>query len=1252
MSDPDTAGARAASSLQFERLRLAGFKSFADPVEIALLPGLTGIVGPNGCGKSNLTEAMRWAMGEGRAGGVRADAMDEVIFAGARGRPGRTLAEVTIGLARDGEALEITRRIARGVGSTYLLNGREARQRDVQLLFADAATGAHAAALVGQGRIAAVIAAKPTERRQMLEEAAGIAGLAVRRKEAETRLRAAATNLARVEDLGRELDAQVASLRKQARAAERYAELSTRITLAQARLLFAGWRAADARAAQAACRMRAIEAAILAAGEVAAGAERARAHAAAALGQAREGEGTARADLDRARRAVETQAEDRARADRRRRELDTQSNALAADHARETALADEARIGEARARDETGRIAEGTRARAHEAETAALEAEHAAAALPGAEAALADAIDTRARAQADTRAAADALRVAQANHTRRAADLATVARDLAALGDEPPQAPSALQAPSPTDVASPSSRSGGGGGEADGGGRAASTDDAVDRAQAAANSARATLATATQATDSARAQLETTRATLDQARAALDAAQARLAEATAPLAAARAEVAALAAEDTALARADTPARSVPLTVSLGHEAALAAALTDDLDTAVGIAGEGWARLTDAASDPALPPGCEPLARHVRAAPELARRLAQIGLVPDNATGDALAPALQPGQRLVSYDGALWRWDGFDRARPGGAAAARRLAADNRRAELTRLLAPARAALAAHEAQVAARTADQRAAAEQVHAAEATRAAAATHLGNTERARAAAERALSEAEARIARAQAEANAAAARAAEAAERAVAKAAAQAEAAAASARAEAERAHAEAQSRVARRAALEAAHARAIEELATANAEAEAATARAAARPDPAAIEAALAQARAAADQARAAQARAATRLATAQRVIADATHAEAAAHATAASWATRARAAGDRLAELAPRLAALAAELAGIEAAAATADADAYASARATLETAEHTLAIAARTRTEAETALAATEAALATSTEARAAHREARAAASVEAGHADAAREDMRRAALQAHGCEAAALPARFNFEADDAPVDRREAELATLTRDRERLGPVNLRALHELDEAATRATALASERGEVETAIARLRGSIGALNRDGRARLLTTFEGVDRRFRTLFATLFEGGEARLALIDSEDPLDAGLEIYARPPGKAAQSLALLSGGEQALTAVALLFAFFLENPAPICVLDEVDAPLDDANVERFCDLLREVARGTATRFLVVTHNPVTMASMDRLYGVTMAEAGISQLVSVDLNAAEALLAAA
>ena len=185
----------------------------------------------------------------------------------------------------------------------------------------------------------------------------------------------------------------------------------------------------------------------------------------------------------------------------------------------------------------------------------------------------------------------------------------------------------------------------------------------------------------------------------------------------------------------------------------------------------------------------------------------------------------------------------------------------------------------------------------------------------------------------------------------------------------------------------------------------------------------------------------------------------------------------------------------------------------------------------------------------------------------------------------------------------------------------------------------------------ASESEELALAINQLRGSIGSLNREGRARLLEAFEAVDQHFRRLFTTLFQGGQAHLALIESDDPLEAGLEIYAQPPGKKLQSLTLLSGGEQALTAVALIFALFLTNPAPICVLDEVDAPLDDANIERFCDLLDVMQRETDTRYLIVTHNAVTMSRMHRLFGVTMIEQGISRLVSVDLGAAEELLAA-
>ncbi|MDA0187865.1 MAG: chromosome segregation protein SMC, partial [Proteobacteria bacterium] len=224
------------------------------------------------------------------------------------------------------------------------------------------------------------------------------------------------------------------------------------------------------------------------------------------------------------------------------------------------------------------------------------------------------------------------------------------------------------------------------------------------------------------------------------------------------------------------------------------------------------------------------------------------------------------------------------------------------------------------------------------------------------------------------------------------------------------------------------------------------------------------------------------------------------------------------------------------------------------------------------------------------------------------------------------------------------------PSDHIEAEVQRLRRQRDALGAVNLRAEEDAREVQAEHDTLAAEKTDLEQAIAKLRTGISNLNREGRERLLKAFDEVNTNFAKLFTHLFGGGEARLVLVESDDPLEAGLEILCQPPGKKLSTLSLLSGGEQTLTAMALIFAVFLANPAPICVLDEVDAPLDDANVTRFCDLLDEMTRQTATRFLVITHHAVTMARMDRLFGVTMVEQGVSQLVSVDLKKAEQMVA--
>lgn len=221
-------------------------------------------------------------------------------------------------------------------------------------------------------------------------------------------------------------------------------------------------------------------------------------------------------------------------------------------------------------------------------------------------------------------------------------------------------------------------------------------------------------------------------------------------------------------------------------------------------------------------------------------------------------------------------------------------------------------------------------------------------------------------------------------------------------------------------------------------------------------------------------------------------------------------------------------------------------------------------------------------------------------------------------------------------------------LEKLELSVNRLLNERDQIGPVNLRAEVEMEEIDRRVTSLTEEHDDLVEAIAKLRSAIAALNREGRARLMDSFAAVNKHFTELFTTLFGGGHAELRLINSDDPLQAGIDILASPPGKKMQSLSLLSGGEQALTALAIIFAVFLTNPAPICVLDEVDAPLDDSNVSRFCDLLKEIAERTNTRFLVVTHHRMTMARMDRLFGVTMEQKGVSRLVTVDLQTAETM----
>jgi chromosome segregation protein len=1136
--------------LEFRRLRLAGFKSFVEPVDLLIEPGLTGVVGPNGCGKSNLLEALRWVMGEGSPKSMRSGGMDDVIFAGTSARPAREFATVTLHLAGSaGEEIEVQRRIQRGAGSDYRLNGRDARAQDVRLLFADSATGAHSPAIVGQGRISAIIAAKPAERRQLLEEAAGIAGLAVRRREAEIRLRAAEANVTRLDDVIRGLETQAGTLRRQAKSAERYRSLSDRIRHGEAALIHARWHTAVALSERA--RKAAVAAETLAAERTRLAAqltaEAADANAGLPALRQAEAEAAAAAQALRQRRALlDAEAQELARRDAA---LAASIASIDRDAARETALADDAAVAGERLAGEDAALAERLAALAAERPALAERQSLAEAAALAAETALSDAMAAHAAAAAAARAATDAAAAATARAARAEAEAKNLAERLARLAPAPDLEPF----------------------------------------RAAVASCQADVAAC-----------ETGVADAEAARPAAETARS---EAAAALAAARATLASLEAEAQALARrlaADQgkgPRIADQLVVAAGYEAALAAALGEDMEAgpASSTAPRRFAGSV-AADDPALPAGVVPLAGQVQAPPELARRLAQTGVV-DTAPDAQLLTTLKPGQRLVSRDGKLWRWDGLVDAGGRTDAAAARLRARRRAAELEA------------ERQAAAGTVEKASAT--LRDAEAAAAAIAAAERAARQARDAAARLLTEARGRLA--------------------------QAETAAA-------RAAGEESSLKTSAAQAEADRARLVAEAETARAAVPAADALTA-------LSAALAAARTGNDTARTALATARAAVDTAGRDADSAARRRTAIQAEQGDWqrriaasagqrselANRREAAEDERAGLAARTRAIAADLAGLASTTQTADA----------------------ARAAAADRLAAAESALnAVSARARAADadvgeaRELRATARAEAEHQDAARLDLERLCGERFQCPPPLLPGRFGFGIEPGDPAALAESLDALTAERDRLGPVNLRADIELKELEEQALLTASEKAELDTAIARLRGSIGSLNREGRQRLQAAFTAVDGHFRTLFSDLFGGGEAQLALIESDDPLEAGLEIMAQPPGKKLQSLTLLSGGEQALTATALIFALFLSNPAPICVLDEVDAPLDDANVERFCDLLDRMAAETATRFLIVTHNAVSMSRMHRLFGVTMGEPGVSQLVSVDLQTAERLVAMA
>jgi chromosome segregation protein len=1152
--------------VQFTKLRLAGFKSFVDPTELLIYPGLTGIVGPNGCGKSNLVEALRWAMGETSAKSMRGGEMEDVIFSGSTTRPARNIAEVVLSLDNqdrrvpasfnEHDELEISRRIERGSGSNYRINGHEVRARDVQLLFADSATGAHSTALVSQGRVGALINAKPTDRRALLEEAAGITGLHSRRHEAELRLRAAEANLARLDDVIVTLESQLQALKKQARQAARYRNLNDHIRRAEATLLHLLWREAMDRLAAAREALAAAEAQVNGlTGEAAEAATR-QAGIAADLPPLRQAEAEAAAEVQRLNhaRAGLDQEEERvaaAQADAERRAQQADS-----DIARERALAEDARAADARL--------------SAEHETLSQEAAAESEGIAAATAAVAEAqgvVDAREAELAGLTQRIAAGEAQEAAVRRRLTELdARVARLLQRAQD-------------------------------------ISAERARLQAEIADDSALATARTALAAEQARLEALQAEGVAVEQARSvtaeAEAAARAKLQEAQAAQTRIAAEekalVALLAANQTDL----WPPLVNAVTVTPGYEAALGAALGEDLAASADAGAPlHWELRPPYENAPALPGGVVPLADFVQGPDVLTRRLIQIGVVADEVEGRTLAPQLAQGQRLVSRDGAVWRWDGFSVAAGTATAAETRLRQRTRLDELRQELPGLQVALREAEAgHAAARVSANAAATCEREWRDAFQAA----LRATEAARATLDTATQRVAAATARAAALDEAASATAADVTET--------------------------------------------ESELAAARADEGALPDLAAIRERAAALRAELAELRGQLIERRSAHDRLLREAqARAQRIatIADERR----------LWMQRVAAAERQLEMLAERRAAVSAEIESLSRRPAEIAAQRQ-KLMDLIEAAEAKRRQAADQLAAAESRLAAAVLELKAAESRLAEARENRVRAEAAVAQAEEHGGDVVTRIRERLECAPEETGVIAEIKPDQEPPAREAVEmrLQRLLRERDNMGPVNLRAEAEAAELEQQISGLQTERSDLVNAIARLRSGISSLNREGRERLLAAFEVVNTNFGKLFTRLFGGGHAHLKLTEAEDPLEAGLEIMASPPGKRLQVMSLLSGGEQALTALSLLFAVFLTNPAPICVLDEVDAPLDDANVDRFCSLVEELAHSTATRFLVITHHRMTMARMDRLYGVTMAERGVSQLVSVDLQRAAQMRAA-
>lgn len=1150
--------------IQFSKLRLSGFKSFVDKTELEISNGLTGIVGPNGCGKSNLVEALRWVMGETSAKRMRGGGgMEDVIFNGTDQRPARNFAEVSLLLDNstrtapsaynNDEDIEIVRKIEKNKGSIYKVNGKTTRARDVQMLFADTVTGANSPAMVSQGRVTAMINAKPQDRRLILEESAGVSGLYVRRHEAELRLRAADANLLRLEDLVGSMEGRLGALKKQARQAVRYKNLSAEIRDLEMSIAYLEWRVLVNKIEKAKAKFGEAESVVAEHMTTVTQLTKTQNAQAQELPALRQKEAESAAALQ-AQKLTLQRIEDQERAlSEQLTETKDQLSRLKDDKSHEqvsladnTELSERLAIEEAKLREnevsQEDNLSEKTAIRDKlEEKVSGLEREYEIFMDK-----LANTRATKQTAEKQVNAERSRLNTLQSRLVSIQNDL-NKAEENYAEGNE--------QDTLKIDITT------------------------LEKAVTEYRENR----------DTARKSLEETEEKLEELRAAKEQVAQRNSENST-------EIKTL---QTVL-QSDSEDKFKPVLGDIepeqGFETALSRALGDTLMASTDTdAPMVWTdRKINFDDFPALPAQAQRLEAHVKAPSHLKAALTLIGYVENNQLGEECAQDLKPGQSIVSKTGAYWRWDGLHIKAEASDKHAIRLQQTNRLKEL----------LEQRPALVSALEEAESAFAEIQNKENSLKSAVQDWQSKSREA----EQELSQKQNKLNRITEERSSLFAQLAKYQE--------------SLANTQTDIKETQANLDMAEKALSD------LETNNTENHDEQVDNIRqklSSVRDD-------LQEAVRELDMVAQEQSRRKARL----HAIAD----------ESVHLKNRIIRSGERLKELEARETQLNEKLITLESAPKNIgdDREGLMSRIADLE--ENRRKDADRLQLV-ENELAQTNTALKEAENILTEAREARAHAQATAAAGNEQLEEIVAGIVEQFEKEPQTLLSDTSLnivEGEDLPkIEPLKDKKEQMIRSRDNIGPVNLRAEQEANDLEKEVGASLEERNELIQAIEELREGIETLNVEARERLLAAFDHVNGHFQRLFVQLYGGGKAHLALIESDDPLNSGLEIFAQPPGKTLQSLSLLSGGEQTLASIALIFAMFLTNPSPICVLDEIDAPLDDANVDRVCDLLEEIAERGETRFLIITHHRLTMARMDRLYGVTMAERGVSQLVSVDLN---------